>query len=322
MRKTLFSVCLGAFLAPAALSAQTMIPFEQGGKWGYKNAQGEVIVEAKYAEASSAVDGYGLVARESDDDVLMWGVVTSDGAEALPLDYVYVDLCNEGIVAVYRGPVDDDSLYFDDGLWWFVDLADPGRDMGPRYSVVGPFVDGVAWVGSSFSKPVKRQMRVMPIMDKKGKPTGEENIIFGVSQSFMLEDMFIPDDSGKVVIPDGEWMLVDRDGKAVTDPDRAYEAVGMFEDGLAWVKRGGLFGFINQQGEEVIPVIYPMVQDAPGSHPAALLMRPENGAVRWVMNGDGKTAWLNEKGEVVIDFTDSDGRVSVFDKVDESMWDY
>ena len=322
MRKTLFSVCLGAFLAPAALSAQTMIPFEQGGKWGYKNARGEVIVEAKYAEASSAVDGYGLVARESDDDVLMWGVVTSDGAEALPLDYVYVDLCNEGIVAVYRGPIDDDSLYFDDGLWWFVDLADPGRDMGPRYSVVGPFVDGVAWVGSSFSKPVKRQMRVMPILDKKGKPTGEENIIFGVSQSFMLEDMFIPDDSGKVVIPDGEWTLVDRDGKAVTDPDRAYEAVGMFEDGLAWVKRGGLFGFINQRGEEVIPVIYPMVQDAPGSHPAALLMRPENGAVRWVMNGDGKTAWLNEKGEVVIDFTDSDGRVSVFDKVDESMWDY
>ena len=40
------------------------------------------------------------------------------------------------------------------------------------------------------------------------------------------------------------------------------------------------------------------------------------------MNEAGQIAWLNEKGEVVIDFIDSDGRVSVFDTVDENMWDY
>ena len=98
--------------------------------------------------------------------------------------------------------------------------------------------------------------------------------------------------------------------------------MGEFHDGLAWVKRGGLYGFVNAAGEEVIPVMFPMVQDAPGSHPASLLMRPEQGAVRWVMNGRGETAWLDENGQVVIDFTESDGRVSVSDKVDESMWDY
>ena len=138
----------------------------------------------------------------------------------------------------------------------------------------------------------------------------------------MLEDMIMPDDSGNVVLEDAEWVLIDRNGTAVTDASSPYQAVGMFENGLAWVKRGGLFGFINTSGEEVIPVKYVTVQDAPGSHPAALLLNPETGAVRWVMNEAGQIAWLNETGEVVIDFIDSDGRVSVFDTVDENMWDY
>ena len=319
MRKTVLISCLGAVLCSATAAAQTMIPFQSGKAWGYKDAQGKVIVEARYADASQAVDGFGLVSLY-DGSGYKWGVVSSDGREVLPVEYDYVDMCNDGMVAVYTGPVDAESLYMAGGQWKFISLADLSESAG-SYNLVGPYVDGLAWVNSKPTS-MKRQMRVMPILDKKGKPTGEENIIFGVSASFMLEDMIVPDDSGNVVLEDAEWVLIDRNGTAVTDAASPYQAVGMFENGLAWVKRGGLFGFINTSGEEVIPVKYVTVQDAPGSHPAALLLNPETGAVRWVMNEAGQIAWLNETGEVVIDFIDSDGRVSVFDTVDENMWDY
>ena len=265
------------------------------------------------------MDGFGLVSLY-DGSGYKWGVVGSDGREVLPVEYDYVDMCNDGMVAVYTGPVDAESLYMAGGQWKFISLADLSESAG-SYNLVGPYVDGLAWVNSKPTS-MKRQMRVMPILDKKGKPTGEENIIFGVSASFMLEDMIVPDDSGNVVLEDAEWVLIDRNGTAVTDAASPYQAVGMCENGLAWVKRDGLFGFVNTSGEEVIPVKYVTVQDAPGSHPAALLLNPETGAVRWVMNEAGQIAWLNEKGEVVIDFIDSDGRVSVFDTVDENMWDY
>ena len=40
------------------------------------------------------------------------------------------------------------------------------------------------------------------------------------------------------------------------------------------------------------------------------------------MNDKGQMAWIDSEGHVVVDFTDFDGKVSVFDTVNENMWDY
>ena len=74
MRKTVLISCLGAVLCSATAAAQTMIPFQSGKTWGYKDAQGKVIVEARYADASQAVDGFGLVSLY-DGSGYKWGVV-------------------------------------------------------------------------------------------------------------------------------------------------------------------------------------------------------------------------------------------------------
>ena len=137
-----------------------------------------------------------------------------------------------------------------------------------------------------------------------------------------MNDMVLPDAEGGTAFEDGAWILIDRNGNALTPENTPYQAVGEFRDGLAWVKKNGRFGYVNLNGEEVIPAIYVMVQDAPGSSPGSLLLRPESGAVRWVVDDRGLTAWLNEKGGTVIGFTDFNGKVSVFDTVDESMWDF
>ena len=320
--RTFLTVCLCAVLLSTTASAQTMIPFRSGGEWGYTDADGKIIVPAEYMSVSLPADGFGLVCKIVDDKP-KWGVMDSRGREILPTVYDYVDLCSEGMVAVYVGEVEENEEYgtcMTDGKWGFVNLTDmSGIDEFP-YSVVGPYVDGVAWV-STESNGMPRQMRLMPIVNKKGKVIGE-NIIFGVSESFSLSDIFIPDESGNVVQKDGSWILVDRHGNAVAPDTAPYQAVGEFKDGLAWVKRGGLYGFVNLHGEEIIPIAFPVVQGVPGAQPASLLLKPENGTVRWVRLLDGQTAWIDESGEVVVGFVKSDGRVSVFDKVDESMWDF
>lgn len=321
MKRTVITSIVAAMLPALCATAQNMTPFQSGKAWGYKDAGGKVIVDAVYAAASLAADGYGLVAVK-DGKTLKWGVVGQDGRTVIEPVYDYIDLCSEDMVAVYKGPVHngEEGIYMSGGLWGYIDLASPAEEFKVIFDLVGPFTDSVAWV-NCVRTDSRRQKRTMPIVDKKGKPVGEE-IIFGVSASFTMNDLYLPGSDGSVNIPDGAWVLMNRKGDALTSTDRPYQAVGEFKDGLAWVKRNGRFGFINTRGEEVIPVIYSMVQDAPGSRPGSLLLHPESGAVRWVVNDSGQRAWLNEKGETVIGFTDFEGKVSVFDTVDENMWDY
>lgn len=321
MKRTVITSIVVAMLPALCATAQNMTPFQSGKAWGYKDAGGKVIVDAVYAAASLAADGYGLVAVK-DGKTLKWGVVGQDGRTVIEPVYDYIDLCSEDMVAVYKGPVHngEEGIYMSGGLWGYINLASPAEEFKVIFDLVGPFTDSVAWV-NCVRTDSRRQKRTMPIVDKKGKPVGEE-IIFGVSASFTMNDLYLPGSDGSVNIPDGAWVLMNRKGDALTSTDSPYQAVGEFKDGLAWVKRNGRFGFINTRGEEVIPVIYSMVQDAPGSRPGSLLLHPESGAVRWVVNDSGQRAWLNEKGETVIGFTDFEGKVSVFDTVDENMWDY
>lgn len=321
MKRTVITSIVVAMLPALCATAQNMTPFQSGKAWGYKDAGGKVIVDAVYAAASLAADGYGLVAVK-DGKTLKWGVVGQDGRTVIEPVYDYIDLCSEDMVAVYKGPVHngEEGIYMSGGLWGYIDLASPAEEFKVIFDLVGPFTDSVAWV-NCVRTDSRRQKRTMPIVDKKGKPVGEE-IIFGVSASFTMNDLYLPGSDGSVNIPDGAWVLMNRKGDALTSTDSPYQVVGEFKDGLAWVKRNGRFGFINTRGEEVIPVIYSMVQDAPGSRPGSLLLHPESGAVRWVVNDSGQRAWLNEKGETVIGFTDFEGKVSVFDTVDENMWDY
>ena len=241
MKRTVITLIASAMLPVLCATAQNMTPFQSGKAWGYKDAGGNIIVEAAYAAASLAADGYGLVAVQ-EGNALKWGVVGQDGRTVIE-------------------PVYD----------------------------VGPFTDSVAWVNCVRTES-RRQRRTMPIVDKKGKPVGEE-IIFGVSASFTMNDLYLPGSDGSVTVPDGAWVLMNRKGNALTSTDSPYQAVGEFKD-------------------------------APGSRPGSLLLHPESGAVRWVVNDSGQRAWLNEKGETVIGFTDFEGKVSVFDTVDENMWDY
>lgn len=314
MNKLKYIVLLAAIAYAAAdLQAQNLIPFSKGTEWGYKTSDGEVVVDAVYSAVSLPASSYGLVCKNN-----KWGVIESSGKEVIPPTYDYIDLCNEGIVAVYIGCVDAETHIMSKGYWGYVDLANPGKVLLSEAGMLGPFIDSVAWVNTSCSK-LPRQRRTMPILDKKGKVIGE-NIIFGVSRSFEMNDIVLAEQDGSYPDMTGVWVLYNRDMQRLTD--KSYEMVGAFHDELAWVKRNGKYGYVNRYGEEVIPAEYISVQGAPAAKTVSLRLNPENGAVRWVMNANGEIAWLNEKGETVIDFMKTDGRINIESVADERMWDF
>ena len=52
----------------------------------------------------------------------------------------------------------------------------------------------------------------------------------------------------------GKWGFIDRRGELAVPC--IWEDAGIFEEGLAWVKQGGKLGFVSERGELVIPCVW------------------------------------------------------------------
>ena len=112
------------------------------------------------------------------------------------------------------------------------------------------------------------------------------------------------DGLASVRLKDGKNAFMNTDGELVlvADDYHSYEALEFSSNGLCAVKK--LYvgsGYIDKSGEVVIPFIYKETYSF-----------AENGLARVVLKNSGKTAYINEKGEIVIeidclyasDFTD------------------
>lgn len=295
----------------SVVSAQHLYPFQSKGKWGYKNVKNEIVVEAIYNSASKMIDGFGIVSKSVGGKV-KYGVLDYDGSIVMDFVYDYIDLCNEGHVAAFIGTMDEVS--FTGGKWTLYRLD--GTPVSQEYFALGPVIDGVAWASDKNLK-IKRRIRKMPIVNDKGKEMGYEKI-FAVSDKFRMTELFQveldqdPDYSGN-------WFLINTEGQKISGD---YDRVGAFVNGLAWVCRDGKYGFVNTKGEEVIPVRYRSVEGAPNAPITALKFNSESLQVRWVANNIGELAWIDENGNIVIDFTRTDGKLSINQRVQEKMWDF
>jgi hypothetical protein len=72
----------------------------------------------------------------------------------------------------------------------------------------------------------------------------------------------------------------------------------------------------------VIPIKYRSVQGSPNAKTTSLKFNSETTQVRWVCNDKNELAWIDEFGDIVIDFVRTDGKVSIHKKVNEEMWDF
>lgn len=89
-----------------AMAPGELINFQKGDKWGYKNAEGKVVIEPKFAGALAFHEG--LAAAH---DGKAYGYIDKSGEFVIPPQYEYANEFSDGLAGVRLG---------DDG-WGFID---------------------------------------------------------------------------------------------------------------------------------------------------------------------------------------------------------
>ena len=118
----------------------------------------------------------------------------------------------------------------------------------------------------------------MNIIDTKGKFILEEG----------YEKIYHDLETGNFFFYDGDdWGMLDNKGNEIIQA--IYDRVISYSEGLAIVEKNSKLGFINKDGEVVIPITYKAAKSF------------SNGMAA-VMNSDGEWGYINKNNELVIDY--------------------
>ncbi len=196
-----------------------------------------------------------------------WGFVDKSGKEVVPCRYDEVRYFLYGLAAVQLG-----------GKWGFVDKS--GKEVVPcRYDEVRDFLEGLAAVqlGGKWGFVDKSGKEVVPCQYDKVqdlRKVGEDFIwqrcSWEVSGALWIKrvrrwrpasmtrcGIFV--EGLAAVRRGGQWGFVDKEGQEVV-PCR-YDEVRDFSGDLAAVRLGGKWGFVDKSGKEVVPCRYDEVRD-------------------------------------------------------------
>lgn len=145
MSKVKFLFCAIVVFAASICASAQLTPFcGENGKWGFKNANGDVVVGCQYAKVheSGFSDGLCAVAKKKANlfGIYQWGFVDETGRLVIPCRYVLgphgftEGLCG---VLIQRTPLTYEYGYMD---------KNRNVAIKPRFKYAGPFVAGIAVV--------------------------------------------------------------------------------------------------------------------------------------------------------------------------------
>lgn len=206
------------------------------------------IVEPKFDIVEDFVEDLSRVKIDG-----KWGFINSKGQMVVAFLYDSVSNYTDGLAA----------FLWKNGKWGFVDKS--GKNViYPQFDYVGSFSGGSASAlkGNTWG-----------MIDKKGNFIGEPEIdnsgemlaSLAVAQiqespqkmNAALAEKFSLDYVGKynyslaAVSKDGDWGFIDQDGNIVID--LLYEAVGDFSNNVARFSQYGKWGYLNTSGNIIIP---------------------------------------------------------------------
>jgi hypothetical protein len=244
-----------------------VIPDKDGGRYGLRGSDGRWVVRPQYtAFAATGPDRWVVYG-----DDRRTGLIDSSGKVIVALQNsrsLFQRSTGAGSVLEPRpippSPGDDLIAVLDQRRQLMGWIDRDGRDViSPRF-FPGPmyFTEGLAAAKLGFDVSVlkgadpeeaARQQEKSPGYGKAGfiDPRGEWVIPPQFRDARPFWDGLAAVNTGG---PDAEkWGFIDRTGKVVITPQ--YEAVGDFSEGLVWVKSGGRVGYIDKQGQLIVPLV-------------------------------------------------------------------
>lgn len=263
-----------------------LIPYRKGDKWGFCDANKNILIEPKYDDASRFNEGFSAVSLNRKESF-----VDKAGNEVIPFKYDYVGSFNEGLAYVSlngkRGFIDktgkeitpikyDDADSFNEGVasvklngkYGFVDKT--GKEITPiKYDLVCSFDKGLALVELNrkygfidktgneivsikydLARPFNKDLATVELNNKWGLINQEGKEITPIEYDFLYsstEGLFCAKLNGK-------WGLINNTGKEIT-PIK-YDNADYFNEGMAMVQLNYKWGCIDKEGKEIIPIKY------------------------------------------------------------------
>lgn len=149
-------------------AGEGLLPIQQGGKWGYINRSGEVVIKPQFEAAEPFADGLALVRYPPRKKPLKpgekkhgkFGYIDTEGAIVIPMQFEMAQPFSEGLAAVRV-----------DSKWGYIDKN--GKFViEPQFRGAGPFSEGLAPAGNVDFMSVTRSDEAEPttgFIDKQGK---------------------------------------------------------------------------------------------------------------------------------------------------------
>lgn len=110
-----------------------------------------------------------------------------------------------------------------------------------------------------------------------------------LSAPFITAQDLIPDKNEK-----GKWGYVDNSGKKAID--YLFDSAGNFNKGLALVKKGNSFGMIDQNGKEIIPIKYDLIE----RHSEHIFRVADNGSIKDGVLMNEKYGFVDDSGKELL----------------------
>ncbi len=198
----------------------------KNGNMGLLNQQGEVVIPFEYNRLELSDDEKTLLALKKDSE--LYGFIDISGKEILPFKYKKATAFSEGLAAVSE---DGKKMGFIDltGKWGIPAQYD--WHVSARYQ----FTDGAVVVYQDASKEIKN-------------PLNGETASINVAKSAVINV------KNEIIVPFGQYEHIDGFREGLARVEIKVKSDGMMDNGK--IDLGRRFGFINTKGELAIPTIY------------------------------------------------------------------
>jgi len=238
----LIGICIHATCSGSKAEFDTsLIPVEQGNKWGYINTKGKMVIDAIYDDAQVFTDGLALVAKATEfDTIRTWGEDDGDDYKLVPITMKYGYINKKGKVIIpyeYK-----QATYFSEGLAFVLKdgketicINKKGKTVFTLKQAieVSTFSDGLAAFTTKEGK--------CGYVDKKG------NIAIAPTFEYAAD---FSEGLAAVKNKDGKAGFINKKGDLVIN--HQFNWAGQFQEGLAAFSNGNKCGYINKKGDIII----------------------------------------------------------------------